>query len=374
MSYDIDTRLREQLRERIDQVPAPGPDLPGLVRRSRRAVLRRRAAGFAAAAVVTAVVIPVATLLPNDGGPATDLVDSGDFPVASGGALGPEPVPGPTGLFVTQDKVYLGGSVYDVRLPVDTGAHISGAGVAYPARGSGRPMLLGLDGKVTPLAPEEPAYTGAEYSGWIAADSASGLVAWVEYTEDAADIVAYDASSKDEVSRKRLPCGMDSWSTGCPTPYVVSNGVVFITVEQGTIAWDVAHDTSTDAFNGLPSQAHNRVVTGFEGERFPLPAELDGWVHADVPEDLEAILSYDGSWLLDANGGPTVVSWRDPAETIRYRVPGTMVAATFDTDGSVLAVSFDNGQYTGWDCAFDEPCQQVVAPQPAEIRLVAWDL
>ena len=373
MSTDMDTRLRAGLEERIGAVEVPLPDAPNLVGRGRRARRLRTGASLAGGVAVAAVVASVVSLLPSGEGPgnspekgrSTDLL-----PVATDGARGPEPVPGPTGLFVTKDKVYLGGKSYDVRLPRGTGAHVSAQGVAFPQPGSDRPMLLRLDGTVVPLGPEGP-----EYGGWVAADSSSGIVAWVEHHgAEAADIVAFDTVSMSEVTRKRLSCGLEGWSSGCPMPYVASNGVLFVTVDGGSIAWNTADDTSSDVFEGLPAQAHNRVMTGFEHEELPLGQALPDWEVADVPDGIEGILSYDGSWVLDANGDPTVVNWRDPDQTIRYRVPGTVVAATFDTDGSVLAVSHDDGRYTGWDCTLDGPCQQVVAPQAAEIQLVAWDL
>ncbi|WP_141014998.1 NUDIX hydrolase [Nocardioides sambongensis] len=159
----------------------------------------------------------------------------------------------------------------------------------------------------------------------------------------------------------------------CPFPYVVADGTVFYGEGGRSLAWDVATDTTVST-GSMVSQAHDRVVGGFEDLEVDVSRLAGDWEFAEPVDGYEGILSYDGAWFLDNSGKPTIVNWRDPDQTVRYDPPGSVRAATFDTDGSVLVVTEEDGRWSGWDCPVDARCEQVVAPQRAEIRLVAWDL
>lgn len=377
MSTDFDSHLRETFDDRTGMVDVPPVDTIALVARGRRAKnLRRFGAVTGTAAVGVAAVMAVTVLFHGGGqssGQSDQRLDAGPA-VATFGATGPEPVVGPRAVFVTKHQVFVNGRAHEVQLPFATGAHIGQLGVAYPAGAANRPTLLNMDGTSTALAPESPKLAGASYYAWVAADSASGLVAWAEVTKTEAEIVAFDTRTMKELGRRRLPCNVSGSVSGCPVPYVASNGVVFIFVEQGALVWQPATDTLSQVESVQPSQAHNKILTNFEGMHDGVPSVLEGWEEAKSSNGVEGILSYDGQWILDANGDPTVVNWRDPRETIKYNPPGTVAAATFDTDGSVLVVTSDNGKWTGWDCSLGGSCQEVVSPRVEEIRLVAWDL
>jgi hypothetical protein len=402
MTDDLDPGLGRMLVDRARDAVVPPVDAARLVRRGRRRRLERRI-WTAGAAVATAVVVALVTgavptggLLPGDTGQrqqqAAHHRTHSQVAVASNGATGPRAVAGPRALFVTRTHTYVDGRTSSVRLPWDTGAHVGRLGVAYPQPGTGaRPMLLGRDGRTRPLAAASPALAGARYDRWVAADSDSGLVAWSEIRKDVADIVAFDTSTMTEVSRERVRCDVQGNETGCPRPYVADGGLVFLDRGSRATAWNPRTGSQVD-LGALPSQAHRRVLTTFDDAGGDTASVLGrGWQQAHSPRGIEGLLSYDGGWILDANGDPTAVNWRDPSQTIRYRPPGAVEAAEFDTDGSVLVVTVTGGgtgdggragassagsqqqSYTGWDCALGGKCAVVVPPQHAEIRLVAWD-
>jgi hypothetical protein len=318
-------------------------------------------------------VMPLANHTADTSGTQTQSVPTeGGLPIAAGGATGPQPVEGPTGLFVTKTQVYLGGDSYAVRLPWGTGAHIGKLGVAYPAPTTHRPMLLKNDGQTAPLAAVHPAAPATSYDDWVAADGNGPMVAWAENGKDSGDIVAFDTATMSEVGRKTMLCG-ENTTSGCPRPYVVSDGVVFIETVHGTEAWNPVTGTSGLIGDGTVQQAHNKVLTTFQGGTTNAGLVGPEWSQAPQRWNGDVSLSYDGAWMLDVNGRPKVINWRQPGESITYRPPGQVAAATFDTDGSVLVVTNDSGTYTGWDCALGGECKTVVAPSKQEIRLVASD-
>jgi hypothetical protein len=384
MNDDVDTRVRESIVRHTRAVTPPPPNTTTLMRRGRRQRLLRTGAKVGAAAVVAVLVVQGV----STAGRMVQFPDSTDASaqhvrthaeaaVASGGATGPHRVPGPRALFVTKSHTYVDGRRVAVRLPWDTGAHVGRLGVAFPKPGgSNRPMLLRRDGGVVPMAAPLPRLDGAKYDGWVAADSDSPLVAWAENSSKDADIVAFDTSTMTEIARERVTCDVSGTQTGCPRPYVADSGWIFIDHGSRVIAWNPRTGRHVQV-SALPSQAHHRVVTTFEDHgRTALSGLGSAWQQARSPRGVEGLLSYDGAWILDANGDPTAVNWRDPSQTIRYRPPGVVEAAEFDTDGSVLVVTSSGSgpRYTGWDCALGGACKIVVPPQRGEIRLVAWDL
>ena len=390
MSTELDTQLRDSLDRHVRAVAPPRPDVADLVRRGRR---RRtwRLAGVSAitvAALVGIATIGAALMTGTDPGRGF-VTQRGGLPIADGGATGPQAVEGPTGLFVTRSRVYLGGRSYAVKLPWDTGAHVGRLGVAYPAPGSHRPTLLTLSGTVRTLA-QRPSFPSAVFDEWVAADGNGPLVAWAEHTDEATEIVAYDTARDEVVGRTTLRCHVDAeFGRYCPRPYVVSDGTVFVSVFGGVRVWHPRDPTPGPLLGADIAQAHHKVVSTFEDRgRVPVDRIGPGWEQAQSPKGVEGILSYDGGWILDNGGNPKVVNWRDPTQTITYRPPGHVAASVFDTDGSVLVVTVagdpaatdldgstnNDLRWTGWDCKLGGGCRVVVPEQKQEIRLVAWDL
>lgn len=393
MNVDLETRLTSVFEERLGALDPGAPATDTLVRRGRQRRNRRRVAAAALVAAGTAATVVVGTTIGD--APGRQRIQDG-LPVASNGAAGPAAMDGPTGLFVTRDSVYLNGERHAVKTVWDTGAHVSARGLAFPDPETGRPTLLDLDGQVVPLGSAIPA-GGASYRDWVAADSGSGMVAWSE--EDRAslrsEMVVYDVDQEREVARRSFDCTRTAFDTKtgksrelaagespgpredafteCPMPYVVADGVVFYDADGRSSAWDVTTDRTVPTGSSV-SQAHAGVVGGFEASEVDVSRLGGDWEFAEPVDGYEGILSYDGGWFLDNSGKPTIVNWRDPSQTVRYDPPGSVQAATFDTDGSVLVVTEEDGEWSGWDCPVDARCEQVVPAQQDEIRLVAWDL
>lgn len=402
MNEKMETRVKQTFDHRTDELVPPPVDVASLVRRGRQ---RRgwRNAGVAAMAVAviggTAYAASTVTGNVEPDRPAKD-----GLPVVTGGATGPEPIDGPTAVFHTKDSVSIDGRTYPAgNFPWDTGPHVGRLGIAYPAAKTGVPHLMKRDGSQVPLAPERPKF-GDRYSGWVAADAASPLVAWGEVSRTGIDLVAYDTAKRSEIARKRVSCeSNDSTSAfGCVTAYVASDGVVFV-LGGGpeTFAWRPADGTWLRLGDGSVSQAHGKVV-----DTFPGPDKLDlsllgagwsrlkltgpFWEEQEKQGDAEALLSFDGSWVTDPEG-KRVEDWRNPDATVVYDPPGEEVAAQYDTDGSMLYVTFEpNGQtkagtddkpwgeelgsWRAWRCTTTAPCAPLTEPTDQEIRLISWDL
>ncbi len=389
---DLGSRIHDAIDERVRSAPTPEPDLHALVRRGRqRRALRGGVAVVAAAGVVAVILNLAGTGLRGDQDPVTDPpVAAGGTAATIGGAKGPVAVDAPRRVFVTKDHIYLDGRSVATATPWDGGSsgnqppesapardkvqpastssiHVARDGIVYPGTAN-RPMLARRDGTLLPLAPVAPTFAGAKYAGWVVADPGSGLVVWSEVGATQVRIVAYDTGRKAVIGSRTLTCDDKSFAIGCPVPYVASDGLVFLEGDSNQ-AWDPRTGEVVDLRAG-PMEVRHRTASG------PSPIGVDRlgpkWEQVSHAGE-NSLLSFDGGWLLEGSDVPKVVNWRNPAQQIRYRVPGTVSQAVFDTDGSVLVVTQDRGRSTGWDCAASGKCQVVVPAQKAEIRLVGWD-
>lgn len=242
------------------------------------------------------------------------------------------------------------------------------------------------DGSQVALAPKRPAY-GTRYSGWVAADATSPLVAWGEISPTGVDLVAYDTAKGAEIARKRMNCENTEATSGlgCATAYVASDGVVFVLAGgPETIAWRPADGTWLRLGDGSVSQAHGKVA-----DTFPGPDTLDlsllghgwsrlkltgpFWEEQEKQGDAEALLSFDGSWVTDQEG-KRVEDWRNPDATVTYDPPGNEIAGQYDTDGSMLFVTESAGKYQAWDCTVTAKCEPLTEPTDEVIRFFSWDL
>lgn len=368
----IETQVREAIERHTTGSPPPVPDTAALLVRGRR---RRhaRVAGTAVSAICVSVVVAVAAV--SAIGPRW-TAGRGDVPVTTGGAEGPAAVTGPTEVFHTRDSVWVDGRRHPAgQLTWDTGAHVSSLGLVFPAEGTGVPYFLDRNGRQHQLAPDTPVLGGASYDRWVAADSTGTLVSWAEITNDGAEVVAFDLATMREVARKRLPCDVDGTVSGCPRPYVVSDGVVFVHRADGTWAWRPGAGGQRSWVrlgDGFVAQAHSKTIGLFPGGTIDLELLGAGWrVLSGVAG--EPLLSFDGRYVVDANGA-AVVEWQHPQRRVTYHPPGAPVESQFDTDGSVLFVTESDGLYRVYDCTAQRRCEPVSEPMRQEIRLIAWDL
>lgn len=401
MNKKMEARVKQTFDHRTDELVPPPVDVASLVRRGRqRRGWRNAGAAAMAVAVIGGTAYAASTVADNVG---TDRPTEGGLPVVTGGATGPKPVAGPTAVFHTKSSVSIDGRTYPAgNFTWDTGAHVGQQGIAYPAARTGVPYLMTGDGSQIALASAQPRF-GSRYGGWVAADAGSPLVAWGEVGPTGVELVAYDTAKRAEIGRKRVSCptAASSSSFGCATPYVASDGVVFVHSNQpGTIAWRPADGTWLRLGAALVSQVHGKVVGTFPGaDELDLAALGDGWSRLSLTGpfweeqekhgDVEALLSFDGSWVTDPEG-KRVEDWRNPDSTVTYDPPGREVAAQYDTDGSMLYVTFEPtgetraskdkpwgeqlGSYRAWRCTTTAPCTPLTEPTDEEIRLISWDL
>jgi hypothetical protein len=384
MTVDFEGQVREVIGERLDRVVAPTADPAALLRRARRRTARRTVSGVAAGAVAVLGVVTIVNLGTSQHGAHRGEHSSG-VPITTAGARGPAAVDAPTAVFHTKKNVWIDGNSYPAgNFTWSTGAHIGARGIAYPDKKTGRPYLMRRNGEQVPLAPVHPAF-GKDYAPWIAADASSPLVAWVERGATEVELVAFDTRSMTEVARKRVACTGDpqTWGYACVMPYVADSGVVFVHDEGNTVGWQPATDRWDVLGRGLASQARGRVLGLFPGEdNVDVGALGDDWrvLHVSGPYwterekhgDIEPLLSFDGSWVTDANG-TRVENWAAPEQTIRFDPPGKIQASQYDTDGSVLYVTSSHGSYRVWDCTPTARCAPASSPMRQEIRLIAWD-
>ena len=381
MSTAFEQHVHDTITEHLDKVGTPQPDVEALVRRARR-----RAASRNLAAVATGVVavIGVVSTVSLGGGTGSDRpAHTNGIPITTGGARGPAAIDAPTAVFHTKDSVWIDGKRHPTgNFTWDTGAHIGALGVAYPDNETGRPYLMRRDGEQVPLAPAQPAF-GTDYAPWVAADASSPLVAWVERSADEVELVAFDTESMTEIARRHVTCEGDpqTWGYACVMPYVADSGVVFVHEGRNTIAWRPATGGWDGLGEGLASQARGQVVGLFPGPddvRAPGPdwrvLNVAGsyWEKKEKHGDIEPLLSFDGSWVTDANG-TRVENWADPEQTVTFHPPGEIEASQYDTDGSVLYVTRSGDGHQVWDCTVTDKCTPASDPMTQEIRLIAWD-
>jgi hypothetical protein len=360
--------VRNALHEHAGENPPP-VDVAGLVRRGRRRrAVTRAGSVLAVAAVVAGGVVGATAFSGGDasrgGSEVVGTPNQGD---------GPAPLPGPSEVFVYADgRISIDGVVSDARKRANL--HITREGVAY-SDDRRVPHLLTAAGEDVALAPGQPRRAGAEYADWVAADPTRPLVAWTEVASDGSDVVLYDTAAGQEVARRSLPCYTSRFVDGCPHSYVMSDGLVFVSVERGISGWDPLGLTrSPDEYFPVDAtellQAHGRTVMRPSWMKDDTFAGLPpGWT-ATEPVDENALLSFDGDWLLT---GFTVTALDDPDRKVELDPPGEPVEAQFDLDGSVLVVVAVDGGFQVVDCAFDGDCAGVSPVDDEPMRLVLTD-
>lgn len=381
----LEESLRESISARVQAVTPPPVPMQTLVSRGRRRQAIRRSAvacgGVLAVAAVAVAVSGGPTLWPNSSQHVTEPA----APIVENGAAGPVGIPGPTEVFTTDESVSIDGKSFELgNFPTGSGPHVGMEGIAYPAADSGVPYLLRSSGERTQLAPDQPAF-GTTYEPWVAADSATPMVAWAESAESSVELVAFDTNKGTEIDRRRLSCTENNSGTFCPRPYAAVHGVVFVMDGGRTMAWRPADDLWVSLGQGNVSEARGFTVSLFAGvgdlDLSPLGPEwsvleVSGpyWKEIEKHGDIEALLSFDGEWITDANG-LRVEAWRDPSKALILGPPGRVTESQFDTDGSVLYVTEDSesGKFRVWDCPADAKCVSLTKPSASAPRLMAWD-
>jgi hypothetical protein len=381
MSTAFEQDVHNAIGEQLDRAGTPPPDIGRLVRRARRKAVSRNLAAVATGVVAVVGVVSIVNL--GGGAGSGSQEPTNGVPVTTAGARGPAAIDAPTAVFHTKDAVWIDGARHAAgNFSWDTGAHIGALGIAYPDKESGRPYLMRRDGEQLPLGPARPTF-GTDYAPWVAADASSPLVAWVERSADEVELVAFDTASMSEVARRHVTCQGDpeTWGFACVVPYVADSGVVFVHDGRNTVAWRPADDSWDVLGEGLASQARGRVLglfAGPDGVRAPgsdwrvLKVSGAYWEKKEKHGDIEPLLSFDGSWVTDANG-TRVENWEHPEQTVTFHPPGEIEESQYDTDGSVLYVTRSSEGNQVWDCTATERCTPASKPMSQEIRLIAWD-
>ena len=381
----LEESVRESISTQVRVVTPPPAPIEALVSRGRRRrTIRRSVATFGGVLTVAAVIAA------TSGGPglwpdSSQHVPEPAAPIVENGAAGPVGIPGPTEVFTTDSSISIDGKSFDLgNFPTGTGPHVGMEGIAYPAADTGVPFLIRSSGERTQLAPGQPAF-GAKYDSWVAADSASPMVAWSESTDSTVELVAYDTDAGKEIGRRRLSCTENKFGVFCPRPYAAVHGVVFVMDGGKTVAWRPADDLWVNLGQGNVSEARGFTVSLFAGignlDLSPLGPEwsvleVSGpyWKEIEKHGDIEALLSFDGEWITDANG-LRVEAWRDPSKALVLGPPGRVTESQFDTDGSVLYVTEEEGtgMFRVWDCPQDAKCVALTEPSRSAPHLMAWD-
>lgn len=360
--------VRTAVHEHAGANPPP-VDVAGLVRRGRRrrAVIRAGTV-LAVAAVVAGGVVGASALT---GGDATR--GGSEVVGTPRGVDGPSPIPGPSEVYVYADgRIVVDGVEADARDRENL--HITRDGVAYSGPGT-VPHLVTAEGEDVALAPTQPRRAGAAYADWVAADPTRSLVAWTEVAPDGSDVVLYDTQRGREVARRSLPCWTNRFGDGCPHAYVMSDGLVFVSVLRGISGWDPLGLTrAPDEYFPVDAtellQAHARTVMRPDWMQDDTFAGLPpGWT-ATPPADENALLSFDGDWLLT---GLTLTSVDDPDRHVELDPPGEPVEAQFDPDGSVLVVVHVDAGFQVVDCEPGGDCDPVSGVEDEPMRLVLTD-
>jgi hypothetical protein len=360
--------VRAAVHEHAGANPPP-VDVAGLVRRGRRRrAVTRAGTALAVAAVVAGGVVGASALTGGDASRGGSDVVGTPHQVD-----GPAAIAGPSEVFVYADgRIVVDGVVADAR--ARSNLHITRDGVAYTGARL-VPHLVTAEGEDVALAPTQPRRDGASYADWVTADPTRPLVAWTEVSPDGSDVVLYDTQAGREVARRSLPCWTNRFGDGCPTAYVMSDGLVFVSVWRGISGWDPLGLTrSPDEYFPIDAtellQAHARTVMRPSWMQDSTYAGLPpGWT-ATQPVDENALLSFDGDWLLT---GLTVTSVDDPDQHTELDPPGEPVEAQFDLDGSVLVVVHVDAGFQVVDCGFDGDCAAVSEVEDEPMLLVLTD-
>jgi hypothetical protein len=325
--------LTELIRNRLDALDVPPPDLALVRRRGHR--LRGLRAVAAASAVVVAVVA-VGLLVDRTGGGGADDGSRGVDPI---GRL--DLSHGLRAYAAPDAEIHLGGRTFPAeRLEfLDTDATATSAGVLFYDRGV--PHLLTESGEITDLEP----------------DASRTAVRTTSKVDSVGSVVAYGAEldGQLEVRVRDLASGELLASHAVPTDTVidaVDDGVVFLRGDQGTTRWDTRTDEQR-LFAGprtTVADVRNGVVL-YDG---PAPDGPDAGAYRLVAGGVDAQLTYDGEHVLywSSRLEPTKPGGRPVLLDAGSTAPGpTSGWWAVDTDGSILAAVPGRDQTsTVYDC------------------------
>ena len=322
----MSTDLADQIRTRVDALPAPSGDLDAVRRAGGRIRRRRRVAAGAGAAVI---VCAAAFALWPDGADSLGS-DRGVQPIGQ--------LDFSQGLRAYADpynEVHLGGRTF----PADELGNLDTDGAATPYGvvfyDHGRASLLDESGKTTPL---EPSSTRGDYRPTPMVDSRQPLVAYGATIDGTPHVVVHDFDHPGD------PVATMEVSTDTQIE-AVDGGVVILWSSDGSQVWDPRTGDVTGL--GGPKTRIADVRNGVVLYDGPAP---DGPAASDfrlVPGAIDAQLTFDGGHVL---------YWSNKLESTDGGAPIVLDRkATFfavDTDGSILAAAFAKGGGAEvYDCA-----------------------
>jgi hypothetical protein len=329
----MSTDLRDVLRERLADVPAPPGDLDRVRATGRR--LRRRRWGAAGTVAVLAAGAVVAALAAGGPGPNHPSEDRGIDPVGQlDFSHGLRAYADPGG------EIHLGGRTFPAdRLDfLDTDATATPSGILFYDRGV--PRLLAESGEITDL---EPDATGMSAPPTPMVDSQGPVVAYGAELDGESVVRVRDLESGDLVASRAVPGGtvIDG----------IDGGDVFLRTGKGTTVWDTRTDEER-AFAGPETRVadvRNGVVL-YDG---PPPGGPAATAYQLVKGAIDAQLTYDGAYVLywSSRLEPTTPGG-DPVLLDAGTGPGpTSGWWAIDTDGSILVALAGKGSSNQmYDC------------------------
>ena len=347
--------LRETLDRHLEAVDVPPAPLGPVVLKGRRRHRRRRAM---TAAAVTAVVAAVAAsgaalVLPDDEGRGVD--DSSQYASL-------EPLDFSHGARAYADpgrELHLAGRTvpYGDLEYLDTDAVATSYGLVFFDHG--RPMLLGVDGKVValvdgPLDEPEGFHPTAKW------DPVRGQVAWATVRGDTTTLTVYDLATRKVVREGEAP-GCDG---GCPVVIdAIDDGAVVVRRDDGSYLWS---EGRIDKIGGPDV----RVADLRGGVLLWSGAKPDADGYRLVKGSVDATLTFDGRYVLDwssrlrsTDGSPDLVLGEGPTKP-----DGGLGFWAIDSDGSVL-VARPDGDYPHflvYDCEVPSGACEELGPLVTE--------
>jgi hypothetical protein len=333
----MSTDLRRALAEHLDPVAPPHGDLVRVVREGRRIRSRRRAAVAGAVAAAVAVGGLAATQMVGPSDQRAGESDVATDPVV-GAAEGLRAYADPGG-----DLRYGGRTVPTSGMErLDTDAAATPEGVVY--YDAGRPMLLDLEGEVSPLV-SGPVDVRADFRPTAKADSTSSQVAVAVFRGGTPRIMVVDTATGELVDQVNLVC------EGCTVVIeAFDDGAVFFRDGTGTNVWDLdgnfarpfaGPDTSVaDVRNGVV------LYDGAAPEPEPGVGQRD---YTYVPGAIDSQLTHDGAHVLAWSSTLAPTGAGDPLQ-LSVTEQDSATHWTIDTDGSVLVASQAGSATLVHDC------------------------
>jgi hypothetical protein len=335
----MSTELREQVRTRIENLPAPPGDLAAVRRAGARIRLRRRAGGVVVAALVVGCAVTLTHLPDGDGHTDRGVDPAGPLDFSHGLRAYADP----------GNEIHLGGHTLPAAglEALDTDAAATPYGVVF--YDGGVPRLLPESGKIRAL---EPDATGGKFRPTAKADAERPWVAYGAILDGHPTVVVRNLRADRVVATREV--SIDTVIDG------IDSGTVFLRGAAGTTAWDVTTDRVRDLAgpDTRVADARNGVLlyTGPE----PTGAGAAGWRLVKGPIDAE--LTFDGGHLLYWSDVLEPVGAGEPL-TLDLPEPATWFA--IDTDGSVLAAARKpESDATVYDCVLPSGRCDRLGPLP----------